>query len=202
LADHAVALDAVFKDVSDDVLSKFDICSVQSSAKDKEEFLKNPEKGNKLSEEAVKELEKNIDKNSQVQIIICDGLSSTAIESNLADILPPVTEGLKAAGIKTSKPLFIKNGRVRIMDNVGEVLAPEVVLEFIGERPGLGTVESMSAYVCYKPNYNTVEAERTMISNIHKNGTPPAEAGAQLVDLIKKVLQHKASGIKLNEKMK
>jgi ethanolamine ammonia-lyase small subunit len=202
LADHAVALDAVFLDVSDEVLEKSNVKRLQSSAKDKEEFLKNPEKGNKLSEEAVQQIQEYCQKNVQVQIIICDGLSSTAIETNIPNILPPVTEGLKQAGISVGSPVFIKNGRVRVMDHVGEILGPEVILEFIGERPGLGTVESMSAYICYKPNSNTVEAERTMISNIHKGGTPAVEAGAQIVELIKKVIENKASGIKLNEKMK
>jgi ethanolamine ammonia-lyase small subunit len=188
-------------DVSEEVLQSANLFSVQSTASDKEEFLKNPDTGNKLSDEAIKIIKEKCERDVQVQIIICDGLSSTAIETNIPDILPAVMQGLKAAGIKVGTPFFIKNGRVRIMDHVGEVLNPEVILEFIGERPGLGTVESMSAYVCYRPNKNTVEADRTMISNIHKGGTPPAEAGAQLVDLIKKILKYKASGINLNKKM-
>ena len=202
LADHAVALDAVFMDVSQELLESVDLFSVQSGARDKEEFLKNPETGNILSTEAVETLSEKCEKGVQVQIIVCDGLSSTAIETNITNIIPPVIQGLQAAGIKIGTPFFIKNGRVRVMDHVGDILNPEVVLEFIGERPGLGTVESMSAYLCYKPNKNTVEAERTMISNIHKGGTPPAEAGAQIVQLIKNILKYKASGINLNEKMK
>ena len=41
-----------------------------------------------------------------------------------------------------------------------------------------------------------------MISNIYAGGTPPVEAGAQLVDLIKDILKYKATGVKLNEAMK
>ena len=199
LADHAVARDAVFMDVSDEFLQKMNLFCVSSAAADKEEFLTKPDLGMKLSNEAVETLKQKCEKDIQVQIIIVDGLSSTAIERNIPDILPALNQGLKAAGIKVGTPFFIKNGRVRVMDQVGMLLNAEVVLELVGERPGLGTAESMSAYLIYKPSEKTVEADRTMISNIHRRGTPPAEAGAQIVDLVKQMLAKKASGIKLNK---
>jgi ethanolamine ammonia-lyase small subunit len=123
-------------------------------------------------------------KNPQVQILVVDGLSSSAIEANIPDVLPVLTQGLTAAGIKVGTPFFIKYGRVGIQDEVGMLLNADVVISLIGERPGLVTADSMSAYMIYKPNENTVEADRTMISNIHKGGTPPAEAGALLVDVV------------------
>lgn len=43
----------------------------------------------------------------------------------------------------------------------------------------------------------TVEADRTCISNIHRGGTPPAEAAAVIVDLAKRMLEQKASGINM-----
>lgn len=199
LADHAVAQDAVFLDVSEEFLKENNLMCVNTQAKDKEEFLTNPELGTKLSEEAIEQLKEHCEKDVQVQIIVVDGLSSTAIERNIPDILPPLMEGFKASGIKAGKPFFVKNGRVRVMDQIGMLLNAEVVLELVGERPGLGTAESMSAYIIYKPTEKTVEADRTVISNIHKGGTPPAEAGAHLVDLVKQMLDKKASGIKLNQ---
>ncbi|MEE0776847.1 MAG: ethanolamine ammonia-lyase light chain EutC, partial [Bacillota bacterium] len=90
----------------------------------------------------------------------------------------------------------------RVMDDIGMELQCDVVLELIGERPGLGTASSMSAYLIYKPSKDTVEADRTLISNIYAGGTPPVEAGAQLVDLIKDILKYKATGVKLNEATK
>ncbi|MBS3968674.1 MAG: ethanolamine ammonia-lyase subunit EutC [Clostridia bacterium] len=202
LADHAVARDAVFMDVSEEFLQKMNLFCVASAAADKEEFLTKPDLGTKLSDEAVKIIKEKCEKDVQVQIIAVDGLSSTAIERNIPDILPALMQGFKAAGIKVGTPFFVKNGRVRVMDQIGMLLNAEVVLELIGERPGLGTAESMSAYLIYKPTEKTVEADRTMISNIHKRGTPPAEAGAQIVDLVKQMLEKKASGIKLNKALK
>lgn len=197
-ADHAQAMDAVFLDVSEEFLGKMNLFSVESSAKDKDEFLKMPHLGRKLSEEGKKLVAEKCPKNPQVQIIVVDGLSSSAIEANVADVLPVLTQGLAAAGVKVGTPFFIKNGRVGVQDEVGMLLQADVVVSLIGERPGLVTADSMSAYLIYKPTENTVEADRTMISNIHKGGTPPAEAGALLVDITKQILAAKCSGMKLS----
>jgi ethanolamine ammonia-lyase small subunit len=198
LADHAQAMDAVFLDVSEEFLDKMNLFTVETTARDKSEFLKKPELGRKLSEEAVKTVREKCQKDPQVQILVVDGLSSSAIEANVPDVLPVLTQGLNAAGIKVGTPFFIKNGRVGVQDHVGMLLNAEMVISLIGERPGLGTADSMSAYMIYKPNEKTVEADRTMLSNIHKGGTPPVEAGAYLVDVIKQILAAKASGMKLN----
>lgn len=69
----------------------------------------------------------------------------------------------------------------------------------VGERPGLVTAESMSAYIAYKPTVGMPEARRTVISNIHKGGTPAVEAGAYIAEIIKKMLDKKKSGIDLKE---
>ena len=198
LADHAQAIDAVFLDVADEFLAKNNLFKVQTSAKDKDEFLKRPDLGRKLSDEGKKLVLEKCQKNPQVQIVIVDGLSSSAIEANVADVLPALTQGLAAAGIKVGTPFYVKYGRVGVQDEIGQLLNADVVISLIGERPGLVTADSMSAYMIYKPTANTVEADRTMISNIHKGGTPPAEAGALLADILKQIVASKCSGMKLN----
>ncbi len=198
LADHAVAQDAVFTDVSPEFLNRMNLFAVQSSARDKEEFLTHPELGRRLSEEAIQIITQKCEKNIQVQIIVVDGLSSSAIEANIPDLLPALTQGLAVAGIKMGTPFFIRYGRVWVEDQVANLLNADVIISLIGERPGLGTAESLSAYMIYRPDETTVEADRTVISNIHKGGIPPAEAGAHLTDVIKQVLKARASGVRLN----
>ena len=197
LADHAVAQDAVFVDVSDDFLKRMDLFYVQSAAETKELFLTRPDLGRRLSEEGVQTVLQKCQKDVQVQILVVDGLSSTAIEANVADILPALLQGLKASGIKVGTPFFVKHGRVWVQDEVAKLVNAEVIISLIGERPGLGTAESLSAYMIYRPNEKTVEADRTVVSNIHRGGIPPAEAGAHLVDLLKQILKVKASGVSL-----
>ncbi len=41
------------------------------------------------------------------------------------------------------------------------------------------------------------ESRRTVVSNIHREGTIPAEAGAHIADIIKTILDKKASGTDL-----
>lgn len=197
-ASHATAQDAVLNDVSEEFIQQFNLTKLQSACRDKDEFLTRPDLGRKLCPKAREILEKMGPTGVQLQIIIADGLSSTAVETNVPDLLPALLQGLKQANISTGTPLFVKYGRVAIMDSIGEVLKPEVALVLIGERPGLANAESLSAYLAYNPREGMVESERTVVSNIHKGGTPAVEAGAHLVDIVKQILAQKCSGIKLN----
>jgi ethanolamine ammonia-lyase small subunit len=203
LADHAAAQDAVFTDVSAELISRMNLVPIQSAAKDKDDFLTRPDHGRKLSDEAIRIVKEKGQANSQVQILVVDGLSSSAIEANVPDLLPALIQGLSAQGIRTASPsFFIKYGRVWVQDPVARLLNSEVVISLIGERPGLVTADSLSAYIIYRPDDNTVEADRTVISNIHKGGIPPAEAGAHLATLLKQILDVKASGVKFNKAVK
>jgi len=130
-------------------------------------------------------------------VVVSDGLSTDAITSNYDEILPPLLKGLESAGLDVGTPFFVRYGRVKVEDQIGELLGAKVVILLIGERPGLGQSESLSCYMVYSPTSQTVEADRTCISNIHRAGTPPVEAAAVIVDLAKRMLEQKASGIAL-----
>ena len=129
--------------------------------------------------------------------MVGDGLSSSAIEANVEDMIPAIKQGLSNYGINVPDILFVKYARVGSMDAIGETTNADVICILIGERPGLVTAESMSAYITYKPKIGIAESKRTVISNIHKGGTTPVEAGAHTAELIKKMLDKKASGIDL-----
>jgi ethanolamine ammonia-lyase small subunit len=83
-------------------------------------------------------------------------------------------------------------------DAVGDVTGCELVCVLVGERPGLVTDKSMSCYITYKPHTGVSESSRTVISNIHAQGTPAVEAGAYAAELIEKILQKKVSGVGLH----
>ena len=132
-----------------------------------------------------------------VQLIVADGLSSTAINANIENVLPVLMDGLSAAGLRVGTPFFVRYGRVAVEDEIAELVGAKVVCIFVGERPGLGTAESMSAYLAYNAKIGMPEARRTVVSNIHKDGITAVEAGAYLTDLIQKILDKKASGVEL-----
>ena len=198
-ADHAQAQDAVFADVSQELLDSLGLFTVQTLCEEKNTFLTRPDLGRKLSEEAVETLRSRCIMQPDVQIFAADGLSSTAIEANLANILPVLTEALQAKGLTVGTPFFVRFGRVGVEDHVSEILGCKVVSVLIGERPGLATAESMSAYTVYNARVGMSESRRTVVSNIHKDGIAAVEAGAYLADVIEDILAAKASGVELQK---
>ncbi|WP_394137966.1 ethanolamine ammonia-lyase subunit EutC [Cytobacillus oceanisediminis] len=198
--DHAAAVDAVYGDVNEELLKRLGLFKVNTMVSDKEVYIRRPDYGRKLSEEARKLISEKCLKEPTVQIILSDGLSSSAIEENAEDVYLSLQQSLKGLGLDTGTPFYIEKGRVAVMDDVGELLNPKVVVLLIGERPGLVSAESLSAYLCYEPKKGTIEADRMVISNIHKGGIPPVEAGAYLGTVIQKILKYEASGVSLVQK--
>lgn len=196
-ADHAVAQDAVFTDVPDEFIQEKGWEKLQTVINDKDEYLTRPDLGRILNDESIAKLKQLVPKAPKVQVYVADGLSSTAVETNAYDALKAIEMGLKNHGIEMGAPFFVKYGRVPSMDHVAEITGADVTVVLIGERPGLATGESMSCYMIYKGKVGNAESLRTVISNIHKNGTPAVEAGAHIADIIKRILEEKKSGVDL-----
>ena len=196
-ADHAQARDAVMKDVDPKVLEDAGLFTVQTLCQDKDAFITRPDLGRQLSPEAVRTLKEKCIPNPDVQIYISDGLSSTAVEANANKILPVITEALQSKGLTVGTPFYLRFGRVGAQEHIAETLGAKVVCVLLGERPGLATAESMSAYITYNAYVGMPESKRTVVSNIHKNGTAAVEAGAYVAEVIAKILEQKASGVDL-----
>ena len=197
-AAHSAAQDAVFNDVDHDFIEKeLGLFIVQTQCDSKDTYLTRPDLGRKLSEEARATLAEKCKKNPTVQIYVADGLSGASVAANIPDLLPAILQGLQSYKIDTGTPFFVKYGRVGVMDEISELLNADVTCTLIGERPGLITAESMSAYIAYRATVGMPEARRTVVSSIHKNGTIPSEAGAHIAEIIKIMLEKKASGTDL-----
>lgn len=196
-ADHAAAQDAVFSDVPEEFIQQMGWQVFQTSCESREEFLTRPDKGRVFPADTLQKIKASIPAGTQVVLYVADGLSSSAVHANAADILPVIHDGLQAAGLKVSDPFFVKFGRVATEDQIGEACGADVVCVLLGERPGLVTAESMSAYIAYRPTVGMAESRRTVLANIHRGGTPAVEAGAHIVDLIQLMMEKKASGTDL-----
>lgn len=197
LCDHAAAQDSVFTDVSEECIKENGLLEGKTRCESKDEYITRPDLGRYLDDETKTLYKSKLKSGAKVTVMVGDGLSSAAIEANVADILPALRQGLKSQNIEIDTVPFVKYCRVGAMDDVGELLGSDVVCLLIGERPGLVTAESMSAYICYRPNHERPESWRTVLSNIHRGGTPPVEAGAYIADLIKRILDEKVSGVDL-----
>ena len=197
-ADHAAAQDAVWSELEADFAKEHDLLPTKTKCNDKEEYLTRPDLGRCFDEHNAKAIKGVIDTPPQVQIVVGDGLSSAAIAANAMDCLAAMKDGLKARGIQTGKDIFVKYCRVGAGDAVGDITGCELVCVLVGERPGLVTDKSMSAYITYKPHTGVSESSRTVVSNIHAQGTPAVEAGAYIAELIETILKKKVSGVGLH----
>lgn len=194
-SDHAAAMDAVFNDVNPDLLTKLSLKQYITQCDSKDTFLTRPDLGRIFSDETAATIKKDCVSNPDVQIIISDGLSSTAVDANMEDLLPALLQGLSAEKINVGTPIFVKYGRVGAMDSITEILGSKVTVILLGERPGLASGESLSAYMTYGGYVGIPEASRTVVSNIHRGGTNAAEAGAFVAELCARMLREKVSGL-------
>jgi len=197
--DHAVTQDALYRDVDQKLLDQFNLFTVQTKITGgKQEYLLRPDLGRLLNDDAKRIINEKCQKNVNIQLCVGDGLSAAAIEANLRQIFPVIKQGVQNAGLTFGTPFFIKYARVGVMNDVGELIKPDVVILLIGERPGLGRAESMSAYMGYKPKYGDTDADRDVVCNIFEGGgTNPLEAGAFVVQLAQNMRKSQASGVKL-----
>lgn len=197
--DHAITQDALYRDVDQKLLDEFNLFTVQTKITGgKQEYLLRPDLGRLLNDDAKRIINEKCQKNVNIQLVVGDGLSAAAIEANLRQIFPVIRQGVQTAGLTFGTPFFIKYARVGVMNDVGELIKPDVVILLIGERPGLGRAESMSAYMGYKPKYGDTDADRDVVCNIFENGgTNPLEGGAFVVQIAQKMRKSQASGVKL-----
>ena len=197
-ADHAAAQDSVFSLVPERFWEENHYPFVQTMCKSKDEYLTRPDLGRCFDEENARKLREALPKNQAVQIVIGDGLSSAAIMENAMDCAAAIRDGLKLRGIETGSPVFVRYCRVGAGDAVGDIVGCQLVCVLVGERPGLVTDKSMSAYLTYQPHTGVLESSRTVLSNIHAQGTPAVEAGAHIAELIETILRKKVSGVQLH----
>ena len=204
-ADHARAVDAVMSSVAPDWPRRNGLLEVNSQAATRDDYIRYPERGRRLTDADARRIARLKPrariKSAKPTVLLCvgDGLSSAAVERNAAPILRALSRAL-AARHRLLKPVFIRDARVRIEDHLGEILRPDVVCMIVGERPGLATAESLSAYVIYRPTLKSIEPDRTVISNIHRGGIPIAKAARKIAALIDDAIRFKASGATLAQK--
>jgi ethanolamine ammonia-lyase small subunit len=203
--DHASARDAVWaevdlvRDFGADFRERHGLFEVRTRASTKEQFLLRPDLGRRFGEEARNSVAANCPGGVDLQIVVGDGLSAAAVVRQVPALLPAVRDMAEAAGWKVGRPFFVRYCRVGILNEVGDVLDPEVVVLLIGERPGLATAESLSAYMAYRPRPGHTDAQRNLVSNIHSRGVSVVEASRRVLALATRMRQLAASGVTVKE---
>ena len=202
---HAAARDAVRTPLNlvtalgDDFVRNWNLFEVSSQAATKDEYLLRPDLGRHLSKLSREEVSRRCTTGNDLQIVIGDGLSVTAVASQVPRILPPLSERAKLRKWTVGRIFAIRHCRVGILNVIGELLKPQVVVLLIGERPGLATAESLSAYMAYQPTAAHTDANRNLISNIHARGVRAEQASERILNLAASMMKTKTSGYQLRE---
>ena len=204
---HAAARDAVRAEL--DVESLFgaafiktwDLFEACTEAPSKEEYLLRPDLGRRFNAMSRQELASRRSREIDIQFAIGDGLSVTAVAAQVPSLLPLLYEGARARGWTVGNPFVIRHCRVGILNEIGELLAPKVVVLLIGERPGLATADSLSAYMAYQAGKKHTDANRNLISNIHSRGLSSRSATDRILALAVQMLAQRISGFNLREQL-
>jgi ethanolamine ammonia-lyase small subunit len=202
---HAAARDAVRAELrleeifNDAFVQRWGLLEARTKARSKDEYLLRPDLGRHFDAESRVKIQSRCDANSDVQIAIGDGLSVPAVAAQVPLLLPLLCEGGQERHWKIGETLVIHRCRVGILNEIGDLLKPRVVVLLIGERPGLSTAESLSAYMAYRPSASHTDANRNLISNIHARGLDPQEAATCILNLVARMMKASTSGFTLKE---
>jgi ethanolamine ammonia-lyase small subunit len=230
-ARDAVQTELELADFEAQFVSRFGLYLVQTQAASKAEFLLRPELGRRLSEDAKQQLYVRdhspplpsplprgggegtepkqpkpgacnaVSGFANMQIVIGDGLSATAVKTQAPGLLPLLIDAACRSNWTILQPFVIRYCRVGVMNDIGELLRPDVVVLLIGERPGLATAESLSAYMAFRPKSGDTDAQRNLISNIHSRGVSHEAAVVRMLDLAAQMVERQTSGVEVKERL-
>jgi ethanolamine ammonia-lyase small subunit len=202
-AAHARARDAVLKPFEVESLeANLQRAGIQtfrltSLTDNRHGFLVRPDLARQLSEDSRRALLESRPSWGQrdLAVIVSDGLSAQAAERQAAPTLAALLPALREAGW-TVYPIFVVPfGRVKLQDEIGELLSARQTLMLLGERPGLGSPDSLGAYFTFDPRAHRTDADRNCVSNIRPEGLPPEEAGQKLARLLLESARLGISGV-------
>lgn len=211
LLNQSIGREAVHSRLREDELEGIDFRVLTTMAQCREDHLRRSELGTMLTTESMESLSPE---NKDIQVIITDGLSAEAIHHNIHDILTVLEDGLRSRNYAMGQHILVHYGRVKLIECIGDALLCQLVIMFIGERPGGDALSSrsMSAYLVYRLNDAEVRRqaieysgnkgihyEYTLISNIYMGGLPALEAGSVVAEKAVQIITHKAAGNRLEE---
>jgi ethanolamine ammonia-lyase small subunit len=203
--DHAAARDAVCTelDLASDLgaafVAEWGLFEVATMARTQAEFLLRPELGRALDPAARAALAGRCPLGADLQLAIADGLSAAAVRAQVPALFPLIAAEAGHRSWRLGQPFVIRHGRVGVLNEIGEILDPVVAVLLIGERPGLATAESLSAYMAYRPRPGHDDSRRNLISNIHARGIPPDQAALRIVRLAEQMIRLGTSGVAVKE---
>jgi ethanolamine ammonia-lyase small subunit len=203
--DHAAARDAVHTEIDPDRdfgaerTTRFELFVARTNARTRQEYLMRPDLGRRFDDETRESIRSRCPAGPDLQIVIGDGLSAKAVAAQAPFLLEGLWRESESRRWSLGRPFLVRFCRVGVMNEVGEILSPKVIVLLIGERPGLATAESLSAYLGYRPRTGHTDADRNLISNIHAAGVSIPEAVGRIAALVARLMESQSSGCLVKE---
>jgi ethanolamine ammonia-lyase small subunit len=206
-SDHAAARDAVHKEFHAEQLASeiaalgVETVIVDSAARDRLTFLQRPDWGRRLDESSRQRLQQVVRPSEapDLAIIVTDGLSALAVHRQVPPLLTQLLPQLSVKGLTLAPIVIARFGRVALEDEIGQLLGAQIALMLIGERPGLGSPDSLGAYLVYGPRPGNTDANRNCVSNIRPAGLPIDAAADTICYLVTEAARRRLSGIGLKD---
>jgi ethanolamine ammonia-lyase small subunit len=171
---------------------------LKSRVTDHREFLLRPDLGRRLDDESLQIVRNQCTRGPDVQIVVADGLSAVACMGSGKALYDAVARACQARGLSVGSPVCARFARVWLEDEIGQEVGAKVAMILLGERPGLGTGDGLSAYVVHDPRCGKTDGDRNMISNIHARGTPIEDAARRLASFAAAMIEQRTSGVTLD----
>lgn len=208
--DHALARDAVHAAFDTAALAAElralpgapPVLTLTTAAPDRATFLRRPDLGRQLSPESRAQLSvpgTQLSPGPDLAIIVSDGLSALAAHRQAPALLAEFLPRWRDAGYTLAPLCVVRHARVSLLDEIGVALRARLAVILLGERPGLGTPDSLGAYLEYAPQPGRTNAERNCLSNIRPAGLSHKAAAEKLATLLGAALRLQLSGIGLKE---
>ena len=153
---------------------------VASAAPDRATYLRRPDLGRKLSAASRAVLEGAEARESDLVLVVADGLSSAAVHAHAVPLVAALAPYVDRAGWRLGPVVIATQARVALGDEIGEILGASIVALLVGERPGLSSPDSLGVYLTHGPAPGRTDAERNCISNIRAEGLSYDEAAFKL----------------------
>jgi ethanolamine ammonia-lyase small subunit len=204
---HAAARDAVrgeldpAQSLGGAFVERWNLIEARTKAGNKDDYLLRPDLGRHFDDRSRADMQSRCTLGCDLQIAIGDGLSVAAVAAQVPPLLPLIFERAKDRNWNIGQTLLVHYCRVGLLNEIGEILNPLVVVLLIGERPGLATAESLSAYLAYRPRNSHTDADRNVISNIHTRGLSPQAAADRIVNFAAQMIKAEMSGYQLKEEL-
>jgi ethanolamine ammonia-lyase small subunit len=174
---------------------------VTTAVAGKKAYLVRPDLGRRLSDASRTELVSLAPAwgARDLAIIVSDGLAAQAAERHAVETVTHLAGHLAAAAWSLYPIILAPFARVKLQDEIGELLGARFTLMLLGERPGLGMPDSLGAYFTAGPSASRTDAERNCVSNIRPEGLPPAAAAAKLAWLLLESARTGRAGVALKD---